>query len=668
LAVFDFVRSCQLTASPCNVPKRIPTVKGNWGMVRRPNISEKVADVRSAPPERSLDGAGGRAQEAEAPSYEGQVAGIQNGFIVGWAWDPGRPYAPVEVELYVQDVLVGRGKADIFDLELAKGNRGNGMHRFELRIDRLPSFSPPFEIRAVIAGTERELLPPVVVSSLDEAEALLSGSEYIGRVTGIENGMLCGWVQNRRNPHELPVLVLRIAGSPELTAHAGERVNVVMDTGFTTSAFRFRLPLPPFLLDGGLHVLSVSAGSSDRQLENSPILFGASDVGSICRTLAQNAQRLDVVEKRLSAIPDISDVTTLENGIVSKLLLRVDGLLNIHRDSLERELAVIRHQLSQVIRHIPDMDPDVIAPIGNSALLHAVQLLPESAFTPIGRSAPLITYQFSTQTTAARPKNGLSWSKLGISISGSGSIDLEQTVEAPASIAVRGLGARDPSEFHGVVMTFNGRPMSGRFDIGPGGEWAFTGTQIPGATEGEQGFAIAYLTDVSRPSGGVVLTELSIFSAGKAPAQILSNIPATSVLNLGIENTGRGWYPPEAGQRGGFCWMAEDGEIAINVVRDRTYRLCIPEIRPLTAAVMKHMRVFLEDSPVSIDVSTLHGDESTYRAVGQCELPTRAAGPLRLRVSFPRELVKSPFQLGLNDDLRPLSIAVRAVSVSAMEA
>src|SRR5215469_14358965 len=94
---------------------------------------------------------------ASTAGLEGKVVGLEGDRITGWAWDSTRPYDPVEVELFVGSVLVGRDKADKFDLELAKAKIGNGMHRFEIRLDRIPAGSPPFVLRAVIPGTEVEL-------------------------------------------------------------------------------------------------------------------------------------------------------------------------------------------------------------------------------------------------------------------------------------------------------------------------------------------------------------------------------------------------------------------------------------------------------------------------------------------------------------------------------
>jgi hypothetical protein len=642
-------------------------------MARRPHATTRFASVSE--PFSGQVAAPTSDSEAEkpavsAPSYEGQIAGISNGAIVGWAWDATRPYDPVEVELYAGDILVGRGNADIFDLELAKANRGNGLHRFELRLDRLPVTPPPFGIRAVIAGTEQELHPAITVAALDDAEALLSGAEYVGQLTGIESGMLCGWVQNRRNPHEQPTLTLRIDSSAAVTQRAIDQTTIAVDVGVKVNAFRFQLPLPPTLLDGKLHSLSVAVGSSEREISGSPILFGASDTTSIGRSLVLASERLERLERHLESAATASDATTYENRIISKILVRVDALLNVHRDAIEGELAVLRRQLTNIIQHIPTMDPDLIEPLTHVPAIEDIQLLPEVAFTTMGRSAPLMTYEIATHTSAARPTGGLKWLEPsgGMSITGSGGIELDKSVTAKVSIVLGGKGARDPAEFHGIVASFNGRPMSGRFDVGADGGWSFLGTPIEGAAEGfGRGLTIDYLSDISRPSGDLLLDQISIFALGGAPEHFSRAAPEHTILNLGTENMGPGWYPAEAGRRGGFCWMGEDAEIALNLRRTGYYQLLIPEIRPLSEEILPKMRIYLDGVPFEVKVSAVSGDTSTYRASAQCLAPSGGGRMLTLRISFPKGSVRSPMQLGLNNDLRPLSIAVRCLALSAAE-
>jgi hypothetical protein len=619
---------------------------------------------------------GGESGEHDVPSpessYEGQISGVVDGAVVGWAWDSARPYDPVEIELYSDGILLARGKADQFDIDLAKANRGNGLHRFELKLDRLPGGTPPFLIRAVIAGTERELHPTITITSLEQAEILLSGGEYVGRVTGIENGMLGGWVYNRRNPHELPTLTLRIGGNPALSLPAGDQVVMADDQGMTAPVFRFKLPLPATLLDGQLHALSVSAGNSERELAGSPVLFGPSDLGSLSRSLVMTTDRLTRIETRLDSLPTPGDIVTFENSIISRLLARFDTLLNIHRDGVERELALLRRQLTALTERVPQGDPDFIEPAEPPSTIEAIKLQPEIAFTPVGRSMPLVTYELDQATAAAKPSGALGWPKRGkssgIVIAGNGRIELDRAFDAKLSVVLSGRGGRNRDEFQGIVVLANGSPMSGRFDVSGNGDWTFIGTQIdPAIDNTARGISIEYLPDVSLPSGELSLHAITLFGAGRAPERISSVAPDGVIVDVGGENMGHGWYAVESGRRGGYCWMGEEGVIAVNVRQSEFYRVSIPEIRPLSPDVMSRMRISLFGEPLKVEVAARTGDAATYRAiaVGAAGRPTDS--DLQLRISFPRDAIKSPMQLGLNNDLRPLSIAIRSIAVDADE-
>ena len=255
---------------------------------------------------------------------------------MGWAWNAAKPYEPLIVELYIGELPVGKGTADQFDIELAKANLGNGMHRFELGLDRLPASSPPFVIRAVIAGTETELLPSITLARIEDAESLLSGAEYVGKVIGIADGMLRGWVLNWHNPHEEPVFTLRDGDITILTRPIKGRTNVVIETGVTANAYSFELPLPVNILDGKQHFLSVLAGPSSQELPGSPLMFGPADVAAIGQSLAATVEKQQQLDRKLAMLQPEVDPAILERRITANILDRIDMLLNIHRDAIER--------------------------------------------------------------------------------------------------------------------------------------------------------------------------------------------------------------------------------------------------------------------------------------------------------------------------------------------
>ena len=339
--------------------------------------------------------------------YEGLVFGIERDRIVGWAWDAARPYEPVDVELFIGDLRVGRGSADRFDIELAKAKRGNGMHRFEVSLERLPAGSPPYVVRTVIADTEVELLPAVTLATIEDAETLQSGNEYMGKVTGIVDGLLCGWVLNWQNPHEEPILTLRDGDINILTRPTRGRMNAVINTGVTVNAYRFELPLPGNILDGRQHHLSVLAGPSGRELAGSPITFGPADVASIGQSLAAVFERQQQLDQKVALLEPGYDHAVLEKRITGNVLDRVDMLLNIHRDALERELAVLRRQVTELLQLSSESKSDVILPSNRGPAIDDEALQPAKSFTVMARSSPLISYDLESGPESATPSAGL---------------------------------------------------------------------------------------------------------------------------------------------------------------------------------------------------------------------------------------------------------------------
>ncbi|HEX3663651.1 MAG TPA: hypothetical protein VHU23_00230 [Rhizomicrobium sp.] len=603
---------------------------------------------------------------------EGEIAGIQDGAIVGWAWNPERPYEAVDVELYVEDVCLAKGSANNFDIDLAKANRGNGMHRFQMRLDRLPPKPPPFLIRAVVAGTDVELHPPVPIATLTEAERLLSGNDYVGEVTGIANGTISGWVLNRRNPHEAPAITLRDGERDVVTLTPSERVTRILDSGVTAAAFRFDLALPQTFLDGKLHPLTILVGGSGGRTLGAPLLFGPSDISSVARMLVSISDRLDQMERRIEALKPAWDFPQFEKRVTARVVEPVDMLLSVHRDSVEMELAVVRRQITEIMRHIPDLDQDLLAPSASVPAIHDVEVPEPAVFDPIDRSRPMATFDLSAQSPDVQCYGDIRWAAAGgepgFVLIGNGTIEVNVTVGDDADVVIRGSGAHDASELSAIVVAFNGRPMSGRFDVFADGFWVFLGSAIEGAADAAPArptIAFNYLSGIARPSGRLRLNEISFFAPGRGPSRIEANVPTAAIVNLGREASSAGWHPVEAGGRGGICWMGELSDVSVNLSPTGSYHVSIPEIRPLVADLIPKLQMFLDGEPVNFEISPTAQDPSAYSAHGLCQLPNGSHETRTLRISFPKEDVKSPMELGLNPDLRPLTIAVRCIMVSA---
>jgi hypothetical protein len=201
-----------------------------------------------------------------------------------------------------------------------------------------------------------------------------------------------------------------------------------------------------------------------------------------------------------------------------------------------------------------------------------------------------------------------------------------------------------------------------------GGEWTFTGNMIQ-APEGSHrsGLGIDYLLDISRPTGNLALWEMTLFAPGRAPSQISLRPAELSIINLGLEGVEGGWHDVEAGERGGICWMGEWGEVPLVIRPASSYVIKIPEIIPLVPEVVSQLELHLDGEPVVTKIARRDGDTPAFSLEGSCTPRIQRNGKLMLRISFPKESVKSPLELGLNQDRRPLTIAVRCVAVGVAE-
>jgi hypothetical protein len=611
--------------------------------------------------------------DAAPPRHEGQITGIEGDKIVGWAWDASRPYDPVDVELFVASLRVGHGSARHFDIELAKAKRGNGMHRFELSLDRLPPGPPPYVVRAVVTGSEKELLPAITLSTIDDAERLLSGHEYMGKVTGIVDGTLCGWVVSALNPHEQPTLTLRDGDTDVLSRPAGGRIDAAIDSGATIEAYRFELPLPANILDGRPHFLSVLVGSSDRELAGSPLMFGPADVASIGQSLAMAFEKLQQLDSKMVTIQPNYDPALLEQRMTVQILDRVDMLLNIHRDGLERELAVLRRQVTELIQRSPKGEPDVIRPIAKVAAIEDERMPAASWFTTFARSAPLISYDLEAKSETAKLSAGFKWSNSaaspGVSITGSGSIALDGIPSGPVSLILDGVGASDPVEFCSMMTALHGRPLVGSVEIAGNGDWTFSGTTVEGSIEnaGTGGLAFTYLTDLFRPSGRLTLRRIAVFRHRRAPAGTNPAQPQAMAIYVGNESRDSGWYSVEVGPLGGLCWMGGRAELAFRVRQTGAYRLRIPQVRALVPDIMSKLRISLCGVGMQVEVSPSKGDPNVFAISAEGRIPLQSTGALTVRLSFPDDCVRSPKELGLNTDQRPLTLAISAAALAALD-
>ena len=127
---------------------------------------------------------GGTAAAAPAPLFEGNIDGVAGGRISGWAWAPGRPEEPVEVEIRLAGRLLCRIVAAVLRADLRPAGKGNGVHGFvvDLAGHLGPGSHGPIEV--FVADTDVRIGPVVQLEIAATAEGLERTRNTEGRFCG----------------------------------------------------------------------------------------------------------------------------------------------------------------------------------------------------------------------------------------------------------------------------------------------------------------------------------------------------------------------------------------------------------------------------------------------------------------------------------------------------
>jgi hypothetical protein len=400
-------------------------------------------------------------------------------------------------------------------------------------------------------------------------------------------------------------------------------------------------------------------------------MFGPTDVASIGHSMSVAFDKLHQLERDVFALRPSLDQAQIERRMTGNILDRVDMLLNIHRDSIERELAILRRQVTELNRRSSPGEADVIQPAPLAVRIDDEPLQPPQSFTVMTRSAPLISYDLLERPDSVKPWGEIAWSSstgsAGLAILGSGGAELHGVPGSQATLIVHGSGATDPLEFCGIVFAYNGLVLVGRVEIGDSGDWTLLGTTAGRSVDSlaGSGFVIRYLPDLAKPSAHLTMRRIAILPANRVPERLDPTLPKTVVRYIGSESSRDGWYAVEPGARGGFNWMGPQAELTFRIRPAAAYRLSIPEVRPLAPGIMPKLGIILGGVPVKAEVTPASGDKTVFGVTAVARVPDSGSEELTLRLSFPDECVRSPMELGRNDDQRPLTMAVRAVTLSA---
>ena len=88
---------------------------------------------------------------------EGTLDGVLGGQVSGWARDPEKPEETLEIEILIDDEVIGRTLCDHFRVDLAAAGVGSGRYGFVLPIGRDWNDGVAHDVRARATGTDLEL-------------------------------------------------------------------------------------------------------------------------------------------------------------------------------------------------------------------------------------------------------------------------------------------------------------------------------------------------------------------------------------------------------------------------------------------------------------------------------------------------------------------------------
>ncbi len=111
---------------------------------------------------------------------EGRLEAVVDGRAVGWAWDPGHPEKPVEVEVLVDGRPVASGIADVERPILAEAGMGDGRYGFYVPLPEELSTDPSHSIR-VTAGPDRAAVLPIEMfeTMVRAVDAAWNGTTFV---------------------------------------------------------------------------------------------------------------------------------------------------------------------------------------------------------------------------------------------------------------------------------------------------------------------------------------------------------------------------------------------------------------------------------------------------------------------------------------------------------
>ena len=180
-------------------------------------------------------------EQSERPeSTTGSFDGFDGNHVVGWARDEVSGELPVTIDVLTDGRWAACGVADLFRGDLLEAGIDTGKHAFRIALPTELCDGEPHEI-SVRAGPRGVALHPGI-------RIFQQCATLTGHVVGLDGPFVHGWVRDLSESNQALRVELQIDGQAVSSGDAAERA---------PEGFRFALRIPPSLMDGRPHVLSV---------------------------------------------------------------------------------------------------------------------------------------------------------------------------------------------------------------------------------------------------------------------------------------------------------------------------------------------------------------------------------------------------------------------------
>jgi D-alanine transfer protein len=220
-------------------------------------------------------------QAADVMNDPGSLDEVTDQSIHGWAWDASRPNFSLTVELFDNQVAIGRFQADQPRDDLAAVGKGNGRHGFDIPTPASLKDGSPHSI-----GVGIVVQPPASPVMLNGSPKLvelgapqtaptsnLTMADDPGSLDNVDASGIQGWAWDPQNPNT-PVQVEVFDGFTRIAVATADQERAdLAAVGKGDGRHGFTIPLPDSLRDGATHQIDVRIKGTDIHLHGSPTSF-----------------------------------------------------------------------------------------------------------------------------------------------------------------------------------------------------------------------------------------------------------------------------------------------------------------------------------------------------------------------------------------------------------